>query len=173
MILISIIPSRIAITLYQVPEPQAIFVLGGDIYRRIPFAANFAQENPELALLVSDYPRVYEYSSKVFREAGIAQKRIDYDFCATDTVTNFTCTVEEFVEKNLRHLYLVTTDYHMRRAKAIACLVFGSRGIVVTPVAIPSDSQPESWWRVLRDSLRSGLWIVTGKTGASLNPHLD
>lgn len=173
IILVSAIPLQIAITLHQVPQPQAILVLGGDIYRRIPFVANFAQEHPELPLIVSDYPSVYEYSSQVFREAGIAKTRIDYDFCATDTVTNFTCTVTEIAERDLRHLYLVTTDYHMRRAVAIATVVLGSRGIVVTPVAISSNSQPESWWRVLRDSLRSVLWLATGKTGASLNPHLD
>ena len=172
-ILLSIIPLRLAITWYQVPEPQAIFVLGGDIYRRIPFTAKFAQENPKLEIWLSDFPRAYKYSSRILQEAGVVQERIHYDFCATDTVTNFTCTVEDFVEKDLRHLYLITSDYHMRRAKAIATIIFGSRGIIATPISVPSNVfQPESWLRVLRDSIRSLLWIVNRKTGASFNPAL-
>ncbi|MBD2245404.1 hypothetical protein [Nostoc sp. FACHB-888] len=46
----------------------------------------------------------------------------------------------------------VKSDYHMRRASAIATIVLGSQEIVVTSVAVASQNQPsESLMRVLRD----------------------
>jgi uncharacterized SAM-binding protein YcdF (DUF218 family) len=172
MISISIIPFRLAIALYQVPKPQAIFVLGGN-FNRIIYAAKLAQKHPDLNIWVSDYPYTSEIYKRLFQKAGIAPERIHYDFCATDTVTNFTCTVNKFVEKDLKHLYLVTSDYHMARAQAIATLVFGSRGIAITPVTVRSNGDPpESKLRIVRDFIRSAIWMATGRTGAGFNPRL-
>jgi hypothetical protein len=88
-------------------------------------------------------------------------------------VTNFTSLVKDFKQRKYHHLYLITSDFHMARAKAIATFVLGSQGIAFTPVSIPSRQPPESWFHILRDSGRALLWIVTGRTGASLNPHKD
>lgn len=60
----------------------------------------------------------------------------------------------------------------MKRAKAIAFLVLGSRGITFTPAAIPSTKPNETWSHILRDFGRAFLWLFTGRTGASLNPNL-
>jgi len=61
----------------------------------------------------------------------------------------------------------------LARVRAIATIVFGSQGIVVTPLAVPSSgNKSESLLRVLRDCGRSVLWFFSGKTGASLNPNL-
>ena len=61
----------------------------------------------------------------------------------------------------------------MRRSRAIATIVLGSEGIVVTPIAVPSSGdRSESLIRVVRDGGRSLLWIFTNRTGASLNPRL-
>jgi hypothetical protein len=65
----------------------------------------------------------------------------------------------------------------MRRAKAIASIVlivFGSRGIAITPVAVVSKGESlESFVRVLRDCGRSVLWLFTRRTGASFNFALN
>jgi uncharacterized SAM-binding protein YcdF (DUF218 family) len=93
---------------------------------------------------------------------------------ATDTVTNFTTLVEDFVRQKLQHIYLITSDYHMKRARAIASIVLGSHGIAVTPVEVPSQGdKSESLVRVLRDCGRSVVWILTKRTGASFNPHVE
>ena len=92
---------------------------------------------------------------------------------ATDTVTNFTTLAEDFVENKIQHIYLITSDYHMSRARAIATIVLGSAGIVVTPLAVPSlGDRSESLIRVVRDCGRSLLWVFSGRTGASLNPRV-
>ncbi|MEG3438743.1 YdcF family protein [Pannus brasiliensis CCIBt3594] len=171
-LLIGIIPVRIALAYHQAPRPLAILVLGGDSVR-MNSAARLAKENPDLNVWISDFPKFYETDRAIFQEVGVEEKRIHYDFRATDTVTNFTTTVGIFTRAGIRHLYLVTSDYHMTRARAIATLVFGSRGVAITPVPVPSENHPaESIWRVSRDIIRSFLWILTGRSGASLNPRL-
>ncbi len=173
IILTSIIPLKIAIALHQEPQPQGILVLGGGGWERMSFAASFSRSHPNLEIWISGYRSRTPLMQRIFQKFGIPDSQVHYDSCATDTVTNFTCTVGQFLKQDLHHLYLVTSDYHMRRARAIATLVLGSRGIVVTPVTAPSKvRRSESIFRVIRDSIRSLLWIVTGKTGASLNPHL-
>ena len=57
---------------------------------------------------------------------------------ATDTEKNFTTLVGDFVTQKLHNIYLITSDYHLRRARAIASIVLGSRGIAVTPLAVSS-----------------------------------
>jgi len=172
MVLISIIPIRLVITLNQVPEPQAILVLGGNS-GRIKSAAEFSKLHPKLEIWISDNRNQSALKRGIFQKAGIPEQRVHFDFSATDTVTNFTGMVKYFRAEEIRHLYLVTSDYHMARARAIATLVLGSRGIVITPVSIPSTvSQRESKLRIVRDSIRSLIWIATGRTGASFNPKL-
>lgn len=170
---LGIIPLRLAMTLYYVPTPQAILMIGGNDYDRPKIAAQLARSHPILDVWISDIPQQFSINQRFLQEAGISESRVHYDFCATDTVTNFTCTVKKFVEKDLHYLYLVTSDYHMTRARAIATLVFGSRGIAVTPVSVASKADySESPLKILRDCIRSLVWIVTGRTGASYNSKL-
>lgn len=166
---LSIIPVRLAIAYYQTPVPQAIFTLGGGMERE-KFTAQFAKKHPSLKIWISSgIPS--RHSQQIFRSANIPDSRVHLDCHAIDTVTNFTSLVAEFQEQNIRHLYLITSDYHMARAQAIAFFVFGTKGIAVTPISIPSDNPSESWLHVLRDSTRAILWIFTGRTGASFNPQ--
>ena len=170
--LVGIIPVRIAIAFHQVPVPQAILVLGGN-GSRMEFAAQFWQSHRNLDIWISDFDSELNYNRPIFQKAGVPNSQLRFDGRATDTVTNFTTLVDKFAESKLQHLYLITSDYHMRRSRAIASIVLGSRGIVVTPVAVYSGAyQSESLKRALRDCGRSLLWLVTNRTGASLNPRI-
>jgi uncharacterized SAM-binding protein YcdF (DUF218 family) len=164
------IPTRLAIAYYQAPQPQAILTLGAWIDRE-EFAAKLAQWYPSLNIWVSSGSPP-DTVRKIFQIAGIPSNRLHLDYRAVDTVTNFTTLVPDFKRRQLQHLYLITSDSHMPRAKAIATLILGSQGIVFTPVSVLSNQPPESWQRILRDSGRALLWIFTGHTGASLNPKL-
>lgn len=171
---IGFIPMQIAIASWQAPQPQAILVLNGHP-QRIKFAAEFWQSHRQLHIWVSAGSEGEKLGySQIFAAAGIPPDQIHYDPCATDTVTNFTCTVDDFVRAELRHLYLITSDYHIARSRAIATLVLGSQGIIVTPISVPAPNfPPESRWRIVRDCFRSLVWIFTGRTGASLHPNLE
>ncbi len=165
LLLLSIIPARLAIAYYQTPLPQAILTLGGPPDRE-EFTAQFAQTYPSLEIWVSSgIPP--KQSRAIFRAAGIPDTRVHIDRRAVDTVTNFTSLVADFKRLEIHHIYLITTDFHMPRAKAIATIVLGSQGIAFTPVSIPSKQPTESWVRILRDSGRALLWIIFGRTGAS------
>lgn len=171
-LLTSIIPMRIAITFHQAPVPQAIFVLGGND-DRMRFAAEFWRSHKTLDIWVSDDQSMLEHDRQIFQQFDIPDQQLRLDGRATDMVTNFTTLAEDFTDQKLQHIYLITSDYHLRRARAIATIVFGSQGIVVTHLAVPSSGyKSESLLRVLRDCGRSLLWIFSGKTGSSLNPNL-
>lgn len=165
---ISIIPGRLAWTVLQVKTPQAIVILGGDL-TRFPPAATFAQLHPDLDIWISCGHRQQKPIQRVLRETSLNLDRVYYDLCPTDTVTNFTCTLKPLLARQIRYVYLLTSDYHLPRAIAIASVVFGSRGLAFQPVSLPTTNpRPESWLRIARDFLRSLFWLVTGRTGASL-----
>ncbi len=152
-------------------EPKAIFVLGGAPVRE-KFAAKFAQIHPKLPIWVSS-GSPEEYAEWVFSEAGIDQSRIHLDYQAVDTVTNFTTLVDKFKAEGINSVYLITSDYHMRRAQVVGEIVFGSRGITIKPIPIPSDQDPEPIEKVLRDGARALLWVTTGHTGATLRDQTE
>jgi uncharacterized SAM-binding protein YcdF (DUF218 family) len=151
----------------QSPNPQAILTLGGGVERE-EFTAKFAHSYPSLPIWISSgLPQ--KQARQIFQEAGINQKQVNLDYRAADTVSNFTSLVKDFNRKNYQHIYLITSDFHLSRAKAIAFIVLGSYGIAYTPIAIPSDKASESKIKVIRDTIRAVVWLITGKTGSSLN----
>ncbi|MBW4670272.1 MAG: YdcF family protein [Cyanomargarita calcarea GSE-NOS-MK-12-04C] len=163
--LLSIIPLRVFIASYQAPHPQAILTLGGGMERE-RFTAEFAKSYPNLDIWVSTgIPP--DQALPMFQAADIPSQRIHLDYRAVDTVTNFTSLVSEFKQRQIHHLFLITADFHMPRAKAIATFVLGSQGIIFTSISIPTNQPKETLLHILRDSARSLLWIVTGRTGAS------
>ncbi len=139
------------------------------------FAADFWRlSHSNLDIWISDEAVNLNPNKNVFKSRVIPEQKVHQDSCPTDTVTNFTCIADKFAAWKIWHLYLITSDYHIARSRAIATLVFGSRGIIVTPLAVPSQGMPpESLERILRDCVRSIIWIVTGRTGASFNPRLQ
>ena len=158
------IPIKSAIARYQSPKPQAIFTLGGGKKREI-FTAQFAKSYPSLPIWVSTgQPRLK--TNRIFQEAGIDSTRVNLDYQAIDTVTNFTTLVKDFKQQNYQHIYLITSDFHMSRAKAIAFIVLGSHGIAYSPITIPTTRSPEPKTKVTRDAARAVIWLITGKTGS-------
>lgn len=151
-------------------QPEAIFVLGGEEEREL-FAAKFAKQHPELPVWVSS-GSPQGYAKRVFAKAGIEASRVHLDYQAVDTVTNFTTLVDELQAQGIDSVYLVTSEDHMRRARTIGEIVFGSRGIVLKPVEIPTRREPEPIEKAIRDGARAILWVATGRTGATLRSSL-
>ncbi len=149
--------------------PEAILVLGGDPQRE-NFAATFAREHPDLPIWISSGSN-QEYTEGVFSDAGIDFERLHIDRTAEDTVTNFTTLVDELRSRGVSNVYLITSDYHMRRAHVIGEIVFGSRNISLKPVQVPSDQDAEPLIKAVRDGIRAVLWITTGHTGSTLSQH--
>lgn len=151
----------------QFVKPQAILVLGGSTERleREKFTANFAREHPNIPIWISGgSPKTP--TRRVFAKQGVDLKRLHFDYDAVDTVTNFTTLVDELEARGIKKVYLVTSDFHMRRASVIGEIILGSRGIDFKPVSVPSGTSPEPIEKSFRDGVRSVLWLATGYTGA-------
>ncbi|MBR8834371.1 MAG: YdcF family protein [Stigonema ocellatum SAG 48.90 = DSM 106950] len=151
----------------QFLQPQAILVLGGSTTKleREKFTADFARKHPTLPIWISggSPPRV---TRQVFVKAGINTKRLHLDYEANNTVENFTTIVEDLKEHGIKSVYLITSDFHMRRATVVGEIVLGSQGINFKPVSVPSEHSPEPIAKSIRDGVRAILWVATGYTGA-------
>lgn len=152
-------------------KPQAVLVLGGSTaaLEREKFAAKFALQYPDLPIWVSGGSPNQRYTKRVFAKAGIDPTRLHLDYQAVDTVTNFTTLVDDLQARGIHSVYLITSDYHMRRARIIGEIVLGSRGIDFKAVKVPSKRSPESIEKAIRDGGRAIVWLLTGHTGASIS----
>jgi uncharacterized SAM-binding protein YcdF (DUF218 family) len=150
--------------------PQAVLVLGGSSsnLERERVAAKLALQYPDLPIWVSSGSTNKNYVRRVFAKAGISPQRLHLDYQAEDTVTNFTTLVSDFKLRGINRLYLVTSDYHMRRARLVGEIVLGSRGIDLQPIEVPTKKAPENLRKALRDGVRAILWVITGHTGSTL-----
>ena len=157
----------------QQPYPQAILILDGTD-PRVEFGLAFAQAHPDLPVWISGYCSQRQAVYAALSDLNIDPDRVFFDLNATDTVTHFTGMVKFYDTHNIRHVYLVTSSDHMVRARAIATIVFGSRGIITTPIAQPANQladweAQDTWIKVIRDALRSLTWLVFGFTGERFN----
>lgn len=160
--------------------PQAVLMLGGSTsaLEREKFTAKFVSQQPNLENLEiwissGGSGKYNNYVRKIFIKAGINSEKIHFDEQAVDTVTNFTTLVDELKARGITSVYLVTSDYHIRRAQVIGEVVLGSRGIVFKSVAVPSHQSSEPIEKALRDGARAILWVITGSTGENLSRYFS
>jgi uncharacterized SAM-binding protein YcdF (DUF218 family) len=145
-------------------QPQAIFVLGGEEEREI-FAAQFAATHPNLPVWISGGAPP-KYTTRVFHKAGVSPANLHLDYRASDTLSNFTTMLDRFEAKGIRSVYLITSDDHIRRARTIGEIVFGSHGIKIVPMTFTSPKDPEPLQKTFRDGVRSLVWLTTGYGGS-------
>ncbi|WP_341531243.1 YdcF family protein [Nostoc sp. UHCC 0302] len=150
----------------QYTQPQAVLVLGGSTKRleREKFTAEFARKYPNIPIWITGGSPP-KFTQRVFAKAGIDSKRLHLDYEAVDTVTNFTTLVDELQARGIKSVYLITSDFHMRRACVIGEIILGSRGIELKPVPVPSETSSEPITKSIRDGARAILWVTTGYTG--------
>ncbi len=145
------------------PPAQLILVLGGDADRE-RVAAHLARADG-LPVVVSGGSNP-EYATWLFREReGLPADQVHLDYRARDTLTNFTSLVDDLRRSRIRHALLVTSTDHMARALLVGRIVAGSRGIHLTPVAVPCGSacveeRPAKIWG---DGLRAAVWVLSGR----------
>jgi uncharacterized SAM-binding protein YcdF (DUF218 family) len=145
------------------PPAQMILVLGGDAERE-RVAAHLARADG-LPVVVSGGTNP-EYATWLFREReGLPANQVRLDYRASDTLTNFTSLVDDLRQARVRHALLVTSTDHMTRALLVGRIVAGSRGIHLTPVAVPCGKAcvTESWKKIAGDGLRASVWVLSGR----------
>ena len=147
-------------------QPQVILVLGGDIDREIA-GIKIAKEL-NLPLIVSGGSNS-QFSDWLIKEAGISEDLVKRDYRAKDTLTNFTSIIDDLNEEAITHILLITSKYHIDRAKVVGEIIASSRGIRMTSLSIPCKSfcsvkaKKESIQKKNIDFLRSIIWVLIGK----------
>ena len=105
--LVSWLYLKLQLAYLQAPQPQAIFVLGGN-HNRARAAAQLWQNHLEMNIWVSSNASSLNRYREILLESEVPKQKLSLDGRATDTVTNFTTMVSTFEEAGLSHLYLVT-----------------------------------------------------------------
>ena len=144
------------------PPAQMILVLGGDVARERTAAALAARQGLPVVVSGGSNP---EYAHWLFEQRqGLPPHQVQLDYRARDTLSNFTSLVDDLRQARIRHALLVTSSDHMDRALLVGRIVAGSRGIQLTPVAVPCGNHclPEGRGKVWGDGLRAALWVVSG-----------
>lgn len=162
-----IVPSRVFLWHLRCSNPwrrsYTRELLSLDHEEREKFAAELGKRYPHLDIWVSG-GSPQDYVKRIFATRGIKGDRLHLDYRASDTVTNFTTLVDELEAQGIDSVYLITSENHMTRARIIGEIVFGSRGIVLKPLAVPSSYPPEPIEKSVRDCARSILWLATGNS---------
>ncbi|MFN5193500.1 MAG: YdcF family protein [Cyanobacteriota bacterium] len=145
------------------PPAQMILVLGGEKARE-QVAARIAREDG-LPVVVSGGTNP-EYAHWLFEQhEGLPASQVRLDYRARDTLSNFTSLVDDLRRARIRHALLVTSTDHMDRAMLVGRIVAGSRGIHLTPVAVPCGELcvTESRRKIWGDGVRAAYWLVSGR----------
>jgi uncharacterized SAM-binding protein YcdF (DUF218 family) len=140
-----------------------ILVLGGDAAREQAAARLALRDGLPVVVSGGTNP---EYAHWLFQDrGGLPADRVQLDYRAVDTLSNFTSLVDDLRRAHIRHALLVTSRDHMPRALLVGRIVAGSRGIGLTPVAVPCGQHcmPERRGKVWGDGLRAALWVLTGR----------
>ena len=66
---------------------------------------------------VSDFPQYLDQHQRILRKFGVLPSQLHLDGAATDTVTNFTTLVDDFVGAGLSHVYLITSRLPYEESK--------------------------------------------------------
>lgn len=137
-----------------------ILELGGNV-NRVNKAVELAKNYPDAFIIVSSETSP-DVVVSAFDNAEISRERLLLDYQAWDTVTNFTTTYKLIKSFQPQKLYIVTEQFHMRRAKAIADAVYFRRGVELIPSPYESTHPEEPLKLIVEDFLRASLWRGTG-----------
>ena len=145
------------------PPAQMILVLGGDAAREQAAARLALRDGLPVVVSGGTNP---EYAHWLFQDrGGLPADRVQLDYRAVDTLSNFTSLVDDLRRAHIRHALLVTSRDHMPRALLVGRIVAGSRGIQLTPVPVSCGSAcvVEGRRKVWGDGVRAALWVLTGR----------
>ncbi len=130
------------------PPPQMILVLGGDVEREKQAAALARQSNLPVLITGGSNP---EYAQWVFEGQGVDAQKLQLDYAARDTLSNFTTLVDRLRRRGIRHVLLVTSSDRLRGAPMLAVLC-GS--LLISRL---SAEVGQSRWRALSDEEQEKL----------------
>lgn len=140
---------------------DVILCLGGNNDRLIR-ALELAKQYPHAKLILStlDYKRS-ELHQKLLDE-GLNENQFIIDYKAIDTLGNFVDTLPLVRPLKPSKVYIVTDDFHMKRARTIADIVYFGLGyeLIACPCATGTPQEPKAAIDAAR--LQALFWKTTG-----------
>lgn len=145
---------------------SAIVVIGGGVSREIA-SAQLAKRYPELPIFVSGGSSLSCLHQIFTKERGIAWHRVSGDYRAASTLTNFTTLTPYLNDEQPRKVIVVTDIGGWHRAKVLGSIIFGSRGIAMTPALVngPGSTRGESIEKTLLEALLACIWVLLNDAG--------
>ena len=147
-------------------EPIGTYlVLGGSIKREMYVADKIAKQHPETPILISagaSPPCIVGLLDR----AGAPSEQVWLESCAKSTFGNFYFGLSILEKWQVRHVKVVTSGTHLPRAKWLAQIILGSRGIwveieVVPEIGVPANT--ESWVKTILDIGRALAWAAVSQ----------
>lgn len=140
-------------------------VLGGSIQREMYVAEKIAKQHPETPILISAGASAPCLIGLLDR-AGAPTDRVWLESCAKSTFGNFYFGLPILEKWQVRHVKVVTSATHLPRAKWLAQIILGSRGLWVEMEIVPETGVPgntESWVKTLLDVGRGLAWAAVSQ----------
>lgn len=140
---------------------DAILVLGGSINREI-YVTEFAKQNPDLPIVISQ-GSASPCVQLIFDRDRAPNQNVWLERCAFSTFTNFTFSGELLKQWNVKKVKVITSETHLPRAKWLAQILLGAKGIAVEIDAIEEKGIPgnkELWLKTALDVTRSLIWAI-------------
>ena len=134
-------------------------VLGGSIRREMhmaQLASSFDTPTPILVSAGSVDPCI----RLLFEQTGAPLDNVWLENCAESTFGNFVYSVPLLERWGVRHVTLVTSGSHTRRALTLARILFGARGIWVEPLIVDETGIPGNQATALKTTLDIGRSLL-------------
>jgi hypothetical protein len=143
---------------------DAILVLGGSIKREM-YVTKLAKQHPDIPILISQgsaAPCVW----LLFERDNAPMQGVWLEQCATSTFANFKFACPILEQWDARHVKVITSPRHLPRAKWLAQIILGVKGIWVEMELVEEEGVPgnrEFWLKTLVDVTRSALWAIAAQ----------
>ncbi len=143
---------------------DGILVLGGSIRREI-YAAQIASEYQDVPLIISQGSKP-PCIKLIFQREQTRMDNVWVEQCAYSTFDNFFFCVPLLQKHRVHKVKVITSQSHLPRAKLLAQIHLGARGIAVevdTPNEKGVPGNHESDLKTFLDVTRSLMWAVVSQ----------
>ncbi|MCT7963730.1 YdcF family protein [Laspinema sp. D1] len=140
---------------------DAILVLGGSIKREM-YVTQFARENPDIPIVISQ-GSASPCVQLIFDRDRAPNQNVWLERCAYSTFTNFTFSGELLKQWDVKKVKVITSETHLPRAKWLAQILLGAKGIAVEIETVEEEGIPgnkEFWLKTALDVTRSLIWAI-------------
>ena len=144
---------------------DAYLVLGGSIRREMHMAELASRRSTALPILISSGSSA-PCIRLLFEKIGAPIDQVWLENCADSTFGNFVYSVPLLESWGKRHVTLVTSGSHTRRAVLLARILLGAHGIWVEPLVVDETGVPgnqESTLKTTLDVSRSLGWALVSQ----------